>query len=195
MKTDVLNINPGQTVKFHRKPCIVLEHRAEGTLLLDVECVEHIFGSTNNFAASSLRDYLNSTYLDAQTESHPDDIITRTVNLTALNGSKEYGTCECKVAPLSLDEIRKYHGLLPKPDEKSEWSVTPWNTPKVNGDYAWVVGLDTYGGIDSLHCSVSLLSHPAFLVPSNYAVENDNDPLKQYTIKELLDEISSRVIE
>lgn len=90
MKTAILNITPGQTVEFHGEPCIVLEHRKDGTLLLGAEYVKHTFGSTNNFAASSLRAHLNSAYLDALTENHPDEIITRTVDLTALNGSKEY---------------------------------------------------------------------------------------------------------
>ncbi|MDY3985913.1 hypothetical protein, partial [Dysosmobacter sp.] len=33
----ILNITPGQTVEFHGEPCIVLEHRKDGTLLLGAE--------------------------------------------------------------------------------------------------------------------------------------------------------------
>ena len=133
MKVPVSSIAPGKTVLYRGEPCIVLEHREDGTLLMAVEHIEHTFGSSNNSAASSLRAHLNGAYLDALTESHPDEIITRTVDLTALNGSKEYGTVECKVAPLTLDELRKYHGIIPKP-EVWEWSATPWSTPKVNED-------------------------------------------------------------
>lgn len=194
MKTAILNITPGQTVEFHGEPCIVLEHRKDGTLLLGAEYVKHTFGSTNNFAASSLRAHFNSAYLDALTENHPDEIITRTVDLTALNGSKEYGTCECKVAPLTLDEIRKYHDILPKP-EVWEWSATPWSTPNVDEDNCWVLGLRTNGNVNSHHCTFTYGSRPAFLIPSNFAVEDNSNPLKQYTTKELLAEISSRVIE
>lgn len=194
MKTAILNINPGQTVEFHGEPCIVLEHRKEGTLLLGAEYVKHTFGSTNNFATSSLRAHLNSAYLDALTENHPDEIITRTVDLTALNGSKEYGTCECKVAPLTLDEIRKYHDILPKP-EVWEWSATPWSTPNVDEDNCWVLGLSSVGNVYGNLCTNTHGSRPAFLIPSNFAVEDNSNPLKQYTTKELLAEISSRVIE
>jgi len=129
MKVPVSSIAPGKTVLYRGEPCIVLEHREDGTLLMAVEHIEHTFGSSNNFAASSLRAHLNGAYLDALTESHPDEIITRTVDLTALNGSKEYGTVECKVAPLTLDELRKYHGIIPKP-EVWEWSApTPVPAP------------------------------------------------------------------
>ena len=33
MKTAISNVAPGQVVKFHGEPCIVLEHRTAGTLL------------------------------------------------------------------------------------------------------------------------------------------------------------------
>lgn len=127
MKTAILNIKPGQTVAYHGEPCIVLEHRVDGTLLMAASQITHKFGSGNNFAASSLRTHLNGAYLEALTENHPDEVITRTLDLTALNGSKEYGTVECKVAPLTLDELRKYHGILPNPNDEEafEWSVTP----------------------------------------------------------------------
>lgn len=193
MKTAICNIAPGKVVEYHGEPCVVLEHRKDGTLLMGVEWVKHPFGSTNNFAASSLRSHLNGPYLDALTENHPDEVVTRTVDLTALNGSKEYGTCECKVAPLTLDELRKYHGIIPKP-EVWEWSVTPWSTPCVDEDETWVLGLNTNGNVDYYDCSNTYGSRPAFLLPSNYAVEDQNNPLAQYTTQELLAEISSRVL-
>ena len=34
MKTAVMNIAAGQCVKFHNEPCLVLEHRQTGTLLM-----------------------------------------------------------------------------------------------------------------------------------------------------------------
>ena len=146
MKTPVLNIAPGKTVDYHGEPCLVLEHRKDGTLMLHLDQMTHAFGSSNNFAASSLRSHLNGPYLRSLTDGSPDEIITRTVDLTALNGSKEYGTCECKVAPLTLDELRKYHDILPLP-ERFEWSVTPWSTPKVNKDDTWVMGPHSNGNV------------------------------------------------
>ena len=193
MKTAIMNIAPGQTVPYHGEPCIVLEHRAEGTLLVAANQISYKFGADNNFAASALRMHLNANYLDALTEGHPDEIITRTIDLTALNGSKEYGTCECKVAPLTFDEIRRFHGLLPLP-ESWEWSATPWSTPKVNDDTVWVAGLGTGGDVGDSGCTVTGGSRPAFLIPSNYTVEVDDiNPLEQFTLNELIAEISRRV--
>ena len=192
MKTAILNVAPGKVVMYHGEPCIVLEHRTDGTLLLETDQVRHTFGSTNNFANSSLRSHLNGPYLESLTEEHPDEIITRTVDLTALNGSKEYGACECKIAPLTLDELRKYHGLFPNP-EGWEWSVTPWSTPKVDEDDTWVLGLGTIGGLNSGGCSYTCGARPAFLIPSSYTVEIEGNPLEQFSTKELVEELFRRV--
>lgn len=193
MKTAILNIAPGKTVNYHGEPCLVLEHRKDGTLMLHLDQMTHAFGSSNNFAASSLRSHLNGPYLRSLTDGNPDEIITRTVDLTALNGSKEYGTCECKVAPLTLDELRKYHAILPLP-ERFEWSVTPWSTPKVNEDETWVMGLDSIGNVFISYCSNSYGSRPAFLIPSSLTVEaEDTNPLEQYSIRELAEELFRRI--
>ena len=196
MKVPVSSITPGKAVLYRGEPCIVLERRKEGTLLMAVEHIEHAFGSSNNFAASSLRAHLNGAYLDALTESHPDEIITRMVDLTALNGSKEYGTCEAKVAPLTLDELRKYHGIIPKP-KVWEWSATPWSTPNVDEDDTWVLGLSSNGDLNNSYCSNTHGSRPAFLIPSTLTVEVDGDeatnPLEAYDTKELVQELYRRV--
>lgn len=190
MKTAVSNVAPGQVVKFHGEPCIVLEHRTAGTLLVTAAQIKSSFGSTNNFAVSSFREHLNGAFADALTEGHADELITREVDLTALNGSKEYGRCECKVAPLTFDEIRRFHGLLPKP-ESWEWSVTPWSTPYADGTY-YAVYLLTDGGVDYDSCTGTYGSRPAFLIPSQYAVEVDGG-LDQYTTNELIAEINRRM--
>ena len=192
MKKPVLNIAPGQTVNYHGEPCLVLEHRKDGTMLLHLDQMTHAFGSSNNFAASSLRSHLNGPYLVSLTDGNPDEIITRTVDLTALNGSKEYGSCECKVAPLTIDELRKYHDILPIP-ERFEWSVTPWSTPAVNEDDTWVMGLYSDGNINYNFCHYSYGSRPAFLIPSNLPVEVEGNPLEQYSTRELAEEIFRRL--
>ena len=192
MKTAVSNVAPGQVVKFHGEPCIVLEHRTAGTLLVTAAQIKGSFGSTNNFASSSFREHLNGAFADALTEGHADELITREVDLTALNGSKEYGSCECKVAPLTFDEIRRFHGLLPKP-ESWEWSATPWSTPFVDEDNSNVaVYLYTGGYVSNGYCASLYGSRPAFLIPSQYAVEADGG-LDQYATNELIAEINRRM--
>ena len=192
MKTPVSCIAPGKVISYRGEPCIVLEHRKDGTLLVTAKQIDAKFGPTNNFAGSPLKTHLNVNFLDSITQGHPDEVITRTVDLTALNGSKEYGTVECKVAPLTLDELRKYHGILPSP-EGFEWSVTPWSTPCVDDDHTWVLGLYSNGFLNNNCCSYTYGSRPAFLIPSDYTVEDDSNPLEQYSTNELVAEVNRRM--
>ena len=187
----------GATVKYHGEPCIVLEHRKDGTLLMVLEQIEHTFGSDNDFAKSDLREHLNGAYMDTLTQGNHGEILKRAIDLTAVNGSKQYGIDTCCIAPLTFDEYRKYHDIIPKP-EKWEWSVTPWSTPCVNEDDTWVMDgtshacyLSTNGNVYRSSCRNTYGSRPAFLLPSNYVVEPEN-ALASYTTRELVEELFNR---
>lgn len=193
MKTAVMNIAAGQCVKFHNEPCLVLEHRQNGTLLMTCNQIEAKFGGSNNYAKSALAKHLNSTFLEALTENHVDEVLLRKVDLTAVNGSTEYGSVVCRVAPLTLDEYRRLRGIIPLP-ESWEWFATPWSTPAVNEDDTWVAGLYTNGYVSYSYYNYSYSSRPAFLIPSDYAVEVDEEnPLEQFSLNDLLAEINRRV--
>ena len=210
MQTAVKDVLPGRTVAFHGEPCLVLEHRTDGTLLMTCNQIKGVFGDSNNFAESKLHEHLNGAFLDALTENHTDDVLPRTVDLTALNGSKEYGSVECKVAPLTLDEYRKYCSIIPLP-ESWEWLSTPWSTPEVNEDDTWVMGLLTNGdlGTDVVFClgtggglgggnfSRSHGSRPAFLIPSDYAVQAESDDtgnlLEQLGVDEIVTKLADEI--
>lgn len=193
MKTAVMNIAAGQCVKFHNEPCLVLEHRQNGTLLMTCNQIEAKFGGSNNYAKSALAKHLNSTFLEALTENHVDEVLLRKVDLTAVNGSTEYGSVVCRVAPLTLDEYRRLRDIIPLP-ESWEWFATPWSTPAVNEDDTWVAGLGASGNVSSNVCNHSDGSRPAFLIPSDYAVEVDEEnPLEQFSLNDLLAEINRRV--
>lgn len=193
MKTAVMNIAAGQCVKFHNEPCLVLEHRQNGTLLMTCNQIEAKFGGSNNYAKSALAKHLNSTFLEALTENHVDEVLLRKVDLTAVNGSTEYGSVVCRVAPLTLDEYRRLRDIIPLP-ESWEWFATPWSTPAVNEDDTWVAGLNTIGRVNFDVYDGSGGSRPAFLIPSDYAVEVDEEnPLEQFSLNDLLAEINRRV--
>ena len=155
--------------------------------------IEAKFGGSNNYAKSALAKHLNSTFLEALTENHVDEVLLRKVDLTAVNGSTEYGSVVCRVAPLTLDEYRRLRGIIPLP-ESWEWFATPWSTPAVNEDDTWVAGLGTNGDVDGSSYNDSHGSRPAFLIPSDYAVEVDEEnPLEQFSLNDLLAEINRRV--
>lgn len=64
--------------------------------------------------------------------------------------------------------------------------------PCVDEDDTWVMGLSTDGVVGSGFCANTYGSRPAFLIPSQYAVEVDGG-LDQYTTNELIAEINRRM--
>ena len=125
----------GERFVYGKKNCMVLEHMDDGTLCMVLdEDFESKFGETNNFAESELRKNLNSEYLDEWVKDGADraSFVLMQVDLTANDGLKDYGTCECFLAPRTCDQHRKYRYLIPNPKGNWEWTATAYST-KNNG--------------------------------------------------------------
>lgn len=125
----------GERFVYGKKNCMVLEHMNDGTLCMVLdEDFESKFGETNNFAESELRKKLNGEYLDEWVTNGADraSFVLMQVDLTANDGLKDYGTCECFLAPRTCDQHRKYRYLIPNPKGNWEWTATAYST-KANG--------------------------------------------------------------
>ena len=125
----------GERFIYGKKNCMVLEHMDDGTLCMVLdEDFESKFGETNNFAESELRKKLNGEYLDEWVKDGADraSFVLMQVDLTANDGLKDYGTCECFLAPRTCDQHRKYRDLIPNPKNTWEWTATAYST-KANG--------------------------------------------------------------
>lgn len=121
----------GEYFIYGKKKCMVLEHMDDGTLCMVLdEDFESKFGESNNFAESELREKLNGVYLDEWVKSGADkeDFVLMEVDLTANDGLKDYGTCECFLAPRTCDQHRKYRYLIPSPKKDREWTATAYST-------------------------------------------------------------------
>ena len=125
----------GERFVYGKKNCMVLEHMDDGTLCMVLdEDFESKFGETNNFSESELRKKLNVEYLDEWVKDGADRayFVLMQVDLTANDGLKDYGTCECFLAPRTCDQHRKYRYLIPNPKGNWEWTATAYST-KANG--------------------------------------------------------------
>lgn len=125
----------GERFVYGKKNCMVLEHMDDGTLCMVLdEDFKSAFGETNNFAESELRKRLNGEYLDEWVKdgASREFFMPMQVDLTANDGLKDYGTCECFLAPRTCDQHRKYRYLIPNPKENWEWTATAYST-KANG--------------------------------------------------------------
>lgn len=168
----------GEHFVYGKKNCMVLEHMDDGTLCMVLdEDFESKFGETNNFAESELRKNLNGEYLDEWVKDGADraSFVLMQVDLTANDGLKDYGTCECFLAPRTCDQHRKYRDLIPNPKRSWEWTVTAHST-KNNGYSNVVYRVSVEGSLDSGYDRNAYMVRPLFkLNPDAIIVPESND--------------------
>ena len=164
----------GERFIYGKKNCMVLEHMDDGTLCMVLdEAFESKFGETNNFAESELRKKLNGEYLDEWVKDGVDraSFVLMQVDLTVNDGLKDYGTCECFLAPRTCDQHRKYRYLIPNPKGNWEWTATAYST-KANGYSLTAYQVTVAGGL-SINYSVNVVYgvRPLFKLNSESLVE------------------------
>ena len=163
MKT-IKDYYQGEHFVYGRKNCVVLEHMDDGTLCMVLdEDFESVFGETNNFAESKLRNKLNGEYLDEWVKNGADraSFVLMQVDLTTNDGLKDYGTCECFLAPRTCDQHRKYRYLIPNPKRNWEWTVTAYST-KRNGCSGSAYQVTSTGGHNYYYVNYARGVRPLF---------------------------------
>lgn len=141
------NVAPGETFVHCGVEFIVLEHTAEGTLVITKELWEENvkFGRNNNFADEdcNVRKSLERFANKIGTEQMVEHI----VDLTSDDGLKDYGTTRAYVSLLTTEQCRKYVDILDKHKvNKWWWLVTPFSTP-THEDDEWVKCVSPRGNI------------------------------------------------
>lgn len=128
----------GKTAKVGDYEFIVLKKNEDTIelLLKDVLCERAFDDDTKNFAESSIKEYLDNFADILANVIGEDNIVKHTVDLTTLDGLKDYGSCECRV---SLLTSRQYADNVYTIDEfklnKWWWLANAWSTEKHDVNY------------------------------------------------------------
>ena len=175
MRKRALNaVAPGTLISYRERHAIVLEHLPQGVFVQLVDPIEdHAFGKTNDWRESDLRQYLNGEFARLLCEGNADELLDTVTDLTAMDGTTDYGSSVDKVTLLTIDQCRKYRYTRPLPDEW-EWTSTPASTPggwDENKRYAYY--LNTKGNVDYSGCTNASGARPAFTLPSSLSVSDD----------------------
>ena len=164
----------GERFVYGKKNCMVLEHMDDGTLCMVLdEDFESKFGETNNFAESELRKKLNVEYLDEWVKDGADraSFVLMQVDLTADDGLKDYGSCECLLAPRTCDQHRKYRYLIPNPKGNWEWTATAYSTKDNNCSFRTYLVAATGSLGYSVYVDIAFGVRPLFKLNSESLVE------------------------
>lgn len=119
----------------------------------------------NNFVGSEIE----AAMLEWLNE-HPgikEAVVERPINLTSMDGMKDYGKPVVAVRLLTIDDYRRHRALIPLVSEPY-WTATPWtteNSPSSDSDRAYYVGAD--GAVNNAAASTSRASRRAPLCTSS----------------------------
>ena len=147
-KQKLKNIPRGETFEYCGHKWIVLEHdKNNHTLVLSKGIIGKMpfdDNNSNNWAKSSLREYLNNEFLTqicASSRLSDLGFLSITTDLTADDGLDDYGKSIDMVSLLTCDLYRKHREVIELIDEWW-WLATPYSTLADHSCYVRYVYMD-----------------------------------------------------
>lgn len=172
----VMEVTVGKTIKVAGMNWVVLDHiEGKGTLCLMEDILEErAFHNEdkegcNNWANSSLRQYLNSEFA---ARLQGISLAEMEVDLTSDDGMTDYGKTKDYIALLTADQYRKYRSLIPEADDWW-WLATPWTC---HSAYSYSVRSVYAGGTLTSYnaCNGNLGVRPALVFKESVIADDDN---------------------
>ena len=175
-KKTLAEFTPGDVVKIGSHEMVVLDQELmEGkTLLICKESVkeEVAFGASNNNYVGSNVESICQAFADEIAELVGDEnIIRHNLDLTTLDGLKDYGTiADCSASLLTLTMYQRYVDILDrhKPDEWW-WLATATSTKRHEND-KWILCVSPSGNIGIGGCSDLFGVRPFCILKSGIVV-------------------------
>lgn len=137
-------LNPGEVFKIGEHDFIVLEQLDGATAVISKDFMaksKKFDSDTRDYKASSLKELIESEIQPVIEEAvGADNLVEHEVDLTSVDMQNEFGTCTCKVRPITFDEARKYNNLIVAKNIGGWWwTCTPWSTEERGWDYSIAV--------------------------------------------------------
>ncbi|GHU96196.1 hypothetical protein FACS1894208_10420 [Clostridia bacterium] len=144
--TKALNeLKAGEQFTYGGREWVQLAENGDGVLCLTADITERRefhndenddATGYNDWRTSTLRKHLNETFIGGLVANGADAeaFLPFTQDLTADDGTDDYGTAEDKIALITCDQYRKHRKLIP-PIAAWWWTITPWTCGPSNSDY------------------------------------------------------------
>jgi hypothetical protein len=125
------SVDVGETVKIGDYDLIVLEQSGDTTAVICKNFIETCtFGDNNNYDGSKVDKLCNKFATNLAKLIGEDNVVQHTVDLTADDGLKDYGSIKRFASLLTTDLYRRYVYILDKFKPDAWWWLsTPHSTP------------------------------------------------------------------
>lgn len=200
MKRIKVECEPGEVIDIGGMKFVVLDVEnghddcADTLFILALSGVgQSRFGLCNNYAESELRDAVG-VWLERMELCciKPSLLVKREIDLTTLDGYKDYGKLTVAAAPLTLDEARKYSEIIPNANQMC-WLATGWSGLD-NSDCEGVLGVESNGLWKQSSCLHIGGIRPALKVSADIFADTPREKsLQDISTEDLLNEIHRRI--
>lgn len=172
-------LNPGDVFKIGEHDFIVLEQMDSSTAVISKGLMvedEKFSDDTKDYNKSAIK-HLIETTIQPEIEAvvGAENLVEHTVDLISVDMQNEFGTCTCKVRPITFDEARKYNDLLVDKELPDwYWTLTPWSTKERGWEYPVAV-VSPRGRIDNCRCNSCSGVRPFCILKSNIFVSKEEN--------------------
>lgn len=187
-KVKLSELNPGDEFYIGSSVYVVVDHIDGTTKVISKEISHKMafdYDCLNDYHMSGIRELLNNydyNYIAYDIDKH--NIVPTKCDMGTLDGSGSYGTSKENITILSLDEYRKYYGVLndiPNFTSESQWLSTPVSMKNQFKSFVCTVdkdGLIKYMPSDNQNIGVRLfftLKSSTEVKPCKPMAYDDND--------------------
>lgn len=150
----------------------VLEQYGDTTKIISLDLVkENVkFGDTSDYKTSKVKKLCDTEILkDFEEEFGAENIETHTAAIITADGQK-LGTVDCKIRPITFDEVRRYTDITPNPCLNDwYWTLSPWSTKERGCEKAFAV-VSPSGYFGNYNCRNDNGVRPVCILKSNIFV-------------------------
>lgn len=166
------DISIGETFKIKDYEFVVLEHSKETTavILKDLLHKEKQFGKNNNYENSNADKLCQEFGKKLSAIIGEENLIEHTVDLTADDGLKDYGSIKRKMSLLTANLYRRYVEILDKHKIKAWWWLATAHSTPTHDSSSWVKCVSPVGFISILNYNFNYGVRPFCILNSNIFV-------------------------
>ena len=166
-------LDAGEVFKMAGHDFIVLEQQDGQTAVISKGFMAEniVFGESKDYKTSNLKALIERDIQPViENAVGAENLVEHEVDLTSVDMQNEYGTCRCKVRPITFDEARKYNDLLVNKELPDWWwTCTPWSTEERGWKWPMTV-VSPSGRFSRNRCDDNFGVRPFCILKSNIFV-------------------------
>ena len=171
-------LNPGDVFQTTgKRKYKVLEQYGDTTKIISLDLVKKNvkFGNNTDYNKSNVKKLCDTEILkDFEEEFGAENIEKHTVDIITADGQK-VGSTECKIRPITFDEVREYTDITPNKDlDDWYWTLSPWSTEERGWKNCLAV-VSPSGDVLRDNCNIEDGVRPACILKSNIFVSKTEE--------------------